>query len=132
MILDCCHSSSGTRGIRNIDETVLSSQPIPRLVRLPDHTYPDDFDQEIWGNPPESVRGSSTIAKFANHGLGSHMLLAASLPTELAYEGSVILPDGKEVRRGRFSVALLNLLHAEPPNRLRYCDILPRLEHIAK
>ncbi|KJA25049.1 hypothetical protein HYPSUDRAFT_65005 [Hypholoma sublateritium FD-334 SS-4] len=131
VVLDCCHSASGTRGARNIDETVLTTKPTPRSIRLPDHTYRDDFDQEIWGITPESVRGSSTIAKFANHGLGSHILLAASLPAELAYEASVNSPDGKEVTRGRFSVALLNLLHAEPPSRLRYCDILHRLEHIA-
>ena len=129
VILDCCHSGSGTRGG---DDTVLTTQPIPRSIKLPNHVYPDDFDEEIWGTPPESVRGSSTIAKFANHGLGSHMLLAASLSTELAYEGSVILPDGKGARRGRFSAALLNLLRIEPPNRLRYGDIMQRLEHIAE
>ena len=61
--------------------------------------------------------------RVPRYGLASHILLAASLPSESARES-----DG----RGAFTTALLRLLREVPPYKLRYREILGKLGPIAQ
>ncbi|PPQ91585.1 hypothetical protein CVT25_012528 [Psilocybe cyanescens] len=108
VIMDCCHSASGTRGSQNHEIRV-------RSIDLPPAAYNPDIDQDI-----------SQGSKDGRHwraGLRSHILLAACASTEKAHEHQ----DG-----GLFSSALLDLFCTVPLDQLRYCDILPRMRPISQ
>ncbi|KAF9474968.1 hypothetical protein BDN70DRAFT_936259 [Pholiota conissans] len=108
VIFDCCHAASGTR----------SSQA--RSIEIPDRVYSDLDSDIIDAELARSAKGSS---KFMHRGLGSHILLAACNPVELAIEGN---------GHGRFSAALLKLLNKVPAEQLCYSTILahPLFERI--
>ncbi|PPQ85603.1 hypothetical protein CVT25_012510 [Psilocybe cyanescens] len=108
VIMDCCHSASGTRGSQNNEIRV-------RSIDLPPAAYNPDIDRE-------NSQGSKT-GRYSHSGLKSHMLLAACASNEKAHEHQ----DG-----GLFSTALLNLFRTVPLDQLRYCDILPRMKHISQ
>jgi hypothetical protein len=84
VILDCCHSGSGTRGKNDSESRV-------RGIELSD-------DYRIDPAILEKERGTRTEHKFAYAGLSSHVLLAACMPGQTANEIG---------RRGAFTKSLL-------------------------
>ncbi|PPQ84732.1 hypothetical protein CVT25_013797 [Psilocybe cyanescens] len=108
VIMDCCHSASGTRGSQNNEFRF-------RSINLPPAAYNPDIDRKI-------SQGSQN-GMYSHSGLRSHVLLAACASDEKAYEHQ---------DRGIFSTALLDLFQTVPLDQLRYCEILPRMRPISQ
>ena len=107
VILDCCHSGSGTR---NPDPTL-------KARRIHVGKVPSNLDQNIWSVFESSdvrQRGVVVHSDFARKGLRSHVLLAACRPQELAYE---------RTSRGVFTVALLETLVKFGIDKLTYATL---------
>ncbi|KDR74400.1 hypothetical protein GALMADRAFT_227461 [Galerina marginata CBS 339.88] len=100
LIVDSCYSTSG-KGFSDPSELV-RSVPLPSDFQLHGR-----LDQEIWSLFP------------TNNGLRSRVLLSACGPSDQAreFEG-----------RGRFTAALLDLLESCQIDKLRYCDIVSRMD----
>ena len=118
IILDCCHSGSGTRDLR-----VLTDETIAQARRCP----PDPRPQ-----PPESQRPATLAMTRAintsNWELGDkHVLLAGCRDTELANEYALV--DGNQRRwQGAMSYFLQRELVQLPPNRsLTYRELHERI-----
>jgi len=109
VVFDCCHSGSGTR----IDQ--VDSKRLARVVKLDDNV-PSDIDSNICRH--EGLRCSSLSSGFAQHGLLSHVILAACGAKELAHE---------DTRRGVFTKALLTTLRTVGADKVSYRDILTRM-----
>ena len=108
VILDCCHSASGTR------EDELSTDI--RGVVLDDELSLDLDLQEL------SAPIGRIATRFGVRGLGSHVLIAACQEKETAKE---------ENKQGRFTAALLDLLKKEGQlETLTYTDILKYINPI--
>ncbi|KAF8150569.1 caspase domain-containing protein [Crassisporium funariophilum] len=112
VILDCCHSGSGTR---NDDPTRLA-----RTAQLEGYEIPLHLDEDIW-LPTSLGRGTQPAKGFARTGLCSHVLLAACSAEELARENS---------GQGQFTAALIKLFKITPPHQLTYHQALQRIEDI--
>jgi len=111
VILDCCHSASGTR------EGELSTDV--RGVVLDDELPLDPDIQEV--SVPIS-RGSQIKTGFGVRGLGSHVLISACKEGEKARE---------EDKQGRFTAAFLDLLKKKGRlETLTYTDILKHISPI--
>jgi hypothetical protein len=99
--MDSCYSASGTR----------SSGDSPNILRFVQPRYDlklqENLDQEILSSFP------------SNGSLQSHVLLSACSSSGSAWESK---------GRGVFTVALLELLKDCRMDKLRYCDIIMRLE----
>lgn len=112
VVLDSCHSASGTRGGGENSSTRV------RSALLGDLEFDSNTDRDIWDC---HSRGTRPYTGSSRRGLKSHMLISACRSFEKAIEH-----EG----RGKLSVALLNLLDVVSPKKLRYCDILPNIERI--
>ncbi|KIM78109.1 hypothetical protein PILCRDRAFT_603746 [Piloderma croceum F 1598] len=110
VIFDCCHSGSGTRDDDD-NET--------RTVKLASN-MPVNLDQKVWSDSGAS-RATEIAPGFARTGLRSHVLLAACSSTETAKETG---------GRGVFTKALLTLLRRHGVEKLRYSDVLQRMDAI--
>ncbi|KZP24193.1 hypothetical protein FIBSPDRAFT_822304 [Athelia psychrophila] len=113
VIFDCCHSGSGTRGGGDIDVK-------ERTVKLEDNT-PAELDQDSWRESAD--HGEDLAPGVLYRGLDSHVLIAACGAKEVATEYGT-------PRRGRFTKAFVQLLRQEGVDKLRYFDVLNRLESI--
>ncbi|KDR74092.1 hypothetical protein GALMADRAFT_141828 [Galerina marginata CBS 339.88] len=111
VILDCCNSASGTRGVN--DDVLV------RSVELEDDVYNPEIDRETLYN---GTRGSKPTARFGQGGSKSHVLIAACGSAEQAIESN---------GHGNFSRAFLKLLRTISPDKLRYCDILKHMDPIS-
>ncbi|KAG2006041.1 hypothetical protein CC2G_002392 [Coprinopsis cinerea AmutBmut pab1-1] len=111
VILDCCHSGSGTRSI----------DPSVRCAPTAAHLIPADLDSDVI----PITRGVTELPKFRHQGLQSHVLLAACLPEELAHE---LQTQG----RGAFTYALLNALYLLDSVDTTYADLMRRLTHLPR
>ncbi|KAG9123526.1 hypothetical protein FRC07_014826 [Ceratobasidium sp. 392] len=108
VILDCCHSASGTR---------VSEDSLVRLVDPKDlPPLSPDTDKEI-----RKPRVSVIPTGFARRGLRSHVLMAACKATETAQE-----PGG----RGAFTVALLSILRRPGVEKLTYAELQDKIPYI--
>ncbi|KAJ2922355.1 hypothetical protein H1R20_g14729, partial [Candolleomyces eurysporus] len=126
VILDCCHSGSGTRGDEETDETTV------RGCELSPNDVPEDLDEHICKENPEpeatteaGTRGLGFAKGFAMKDMNSHVLLAACGAGELALEDK-----GPEKAHGRFTAALLELLRAVAPDQITYADVLSKMRRI--
>ncbi|RXW11756.1 hypothetical protein EST38_g14099 [Candolleomyces aberdarensis] len=122
VILDCCHSGSGTRGGSN-DESIV------RGCQLDDGAIPDHLDLDILKDSSADTRGLSIAKGFAVKDMRSHILLAACSANELAREDTVKRGPDSDAR-GRFTAALLTLLRSVSPNQITYSDVLTRIPSI--
>ncbi|KDR80085.1 hypothetical protein GALMADRAFT_92295, partial [Galerina marginata CBS 339.88] len=111
VVLDCCHSASGTRG-RSGKFSVRGSE----ILRPSIHT--EGLDRHIWD---KGAKPLYPIPKFRFTGLRSHILIAACGPNEVARESA---------SHGSFSFQFLRLLRSVPPDQLRYSEILTRMSPI--
>jgi hypothetical protein len=118
VILDCCHSGSGTRGDDQTMETLARGCEI-----YPDDV-PDDLDADICGNET-STRGMRFAEGFAMKGMKSHVLLAACSANERALEDKQ-----SQEAHGRFTTALLGLFRTVSPNQMTYADVLTKISRI--
>lgn len=112
VILDCCHSGSGTRK-GSADEITVRGMTIAE-------SPPSDIDHDLLTAEP-ATRGSSTAAGFARKGLESHVLLAACTQKEQAREQS---------GRGNFTKAILQTIEAIGADKLTYASLLERMDKI--
>ena len=108
VILDCCHSGSGTR---NLDPTFKARAIVVGNI-------PSNLDQDIWSAFEWSGRGTVVHSGFARKGLRSHVLLAACHSQELAYE---------RTSRGVFTVVLLKTLMDIGIDKLTYATLFDRM-----
>ncbi|KDR81761.1 hypothetical protein GALMADRAFT_221630 [Galerina marginata CBS 339.88] len=116
VILDCCHSGSGTRDAQ-LDSTTFS-----RGVDLPAYyQLYARIDEEIVSIDEES-RGAAIAKNFAQTGLTSHVLLAACREDEKAKESK---------GRGVFTHALLDTLQRVGLDKITYKDLVLRLPDLA-
>ncbi|KAH9834619.1 caspase domain-containing protein [Rhodofomes roseus] len=112
VILDCCHSGSGTR------TTDADSTRLGRGVNVPD-TLSNGLDESILSQGLSGGTRHAEIASgFLRRGLRSHVLLAACGSKEVAME---------EQRRGVFTVALLRTLSTVGAHQVTYRDLLRQM-----
>lgn len=110
VILDSCHSASGTRAV-NHDPTFTV-----RGIKLPeDYTIPQDLLHDI---PRGKSRAIVAAKGYEKTGLLSHMLISACKHGQEASER-----DG----HGAFTSALLSLLKKSGVDKLTYADVIAHL-----
>ncbi|RXW22833.1 hypothetical protein EST38_g3034 [Candolleomyces aberdarensis] len=126
VILDCCHSGSGTRGDEETDKATV------RGCELRPNDVPEDLDEHICKENPEpeatteaGTRGLQFAKGFSMKDMNSHILLAACGAGELAREDK-----GSEEAHGRFTAALLELLRTVAPDQITYADVLSKMRRI--
>ncbi|KAL6306604.1 hypothetical protein BKA93DRAFT_148884 [Sparassis latifolia] len=109
VILDCCHSSSGTRGD--------NAECMVRGIDILDSPSPD-LDRQIWGATVDGKRASQPAPGFARSGLRSHVLLAACGAGERAQEFN---------KRGRFTQAILERLSMAGTANITYKELIQQI-----
>ncbi|PBK59426.1 hypothetical protein ARMSODRAFT_797871 [Armillaria solidipes] len=113
VILDCCHSASGTRTI-NQDPTFTV-----RGIKLPgNYTIPQDLLHNIPHDKARAIVAAQGCEKTA---LLSHVLLSACMRGQEARER-----DG----HGAFTSALLSLLKKNGVHKLTYRDVINSLPNL--
>jgi hypothetical protein len=119
VILDCCHSGSGTRP----NSTTRTRDYVFRDRKGKRLTVPEDYDEDIRNalaqlanSHNDSARAAIQSNKFLNCGLRSHVVLAACGATERAEEGS----------NGFFTLELLRVLREKENSihNLTYVDLI--------
>ncbi|KAI0341528.1 hypothetical protein BDW22DRAFT_1430173 [Trametopsis cervina] len=112
VILDCCHSGSGTRDFGTIHPDLADA--VPRGVGAV--TIPEDLDSEL-NSAAECLRGRGPSAISLKQ--GSHILLSACRAEEKSWESR---------GRGVFTKALLSALReVSLDNPITYLDLLDRI-----
>ena len=117
VILDCCHSGSGTRN---------DSDPTELVRGIDVANVPSDLDRDVWKDFESSngsERGTVVNASFTHSGLRSHVLLAACDAEESALERK---------SRGLFTQGLLRVLMAIGIDKLTYADLLQQMPHLPR
>ncbi|KJA25051.1 hypothetical protein HYPSUDRAFT_76127 [Hypholoma sublateritium FD-334 SS-4] len=122
VVLDCCHSASGTRGSNPSD---VDNEVTSRAVDLV-NDYSASLEQQLRNIGAYQLASMPDI-NFTNSSIKSHVLLAACSQSEDALE---YRDPQAGFMRGRFTAALLNFLYTTPLNTIRYSDILSRMERI--
>ncbi|KAH6911920.1 caspase domain-containing protein [Coprinopsis sp. MPI-PUGE-AT-0042] len=105
VILDCCHSGSGTR----CANTLIRSGP---LCKIP---IPPDLDNDLFPATVRSANPQAALPKFRHQGMKSHVLLAACKPEEVAHE---------EEAQGRFTRELLVTLRSLDIKSVTYLELI--------
>lgn len=122
VILDCCHSGSGTRPLPLHD-----SARVDRGFEL-DHDIPPSLDESIWGELSKD-RAIEVAPGFAKAGSKSHVLLAACRESERA--GEKAFEDTSGVR-GLFTRELINTLRSVATDKVTYRELFQRIQDIPK
>ncbi|RXW20808.1 hypothetical protein EST38_g5036 [Candolleomyces aberdarensis] len=131
VILDCCHSGSGTRGDETDNSTVRGCELSPNDV--PDHLDADIRRANLVPEPEpgptsnSAARGLVSARGFAVRGMKSHILLAACSANEEAREDFKPASGLPPIARGRFTTALLELFQTVPPNQITYAEVLTKI-----
>ncbi|KAF8884222.1 caspase domain-containing protein, partial [Gymnopilus junonius] len=115
VILDSCHSGSGTR---TAEDHAIRGISLSKGFRL-STTYVTPMNEVADGQ----VRGSKAAYGFAKSGLESHVLLAACSEDQTAKEKN---------GRGLFTVALLSTLQRLGPSTCTYADLIQSLPDIGR
>lgn len=119
VIMDCCHSGSGTRGDLEV-ETAVRKAPIDRRKRPLDSFIFSLADQLSASHSPKENPTGWTLAR------GKHIFLAACRDSELAKEY-----NGDGQRRGAFSYFLLDSLK-KANGSLSYRDLFKRANALVR
>lgn len=117
VVLDCCHSGSGTRKVRDSATTV-------RGVVLPESTQADILGTGTRGSglpKSDADREYTKSAKDRLLGSFSHVLLAACSAQQSSSEALV---------GGKFTTALLKVLQGSGTDQLTYRRLIENLESI--
>ncbi|VDB83370.1 unnamed protein product [Peniophora sp. CBMAI 1063] len=125
VILDCCHSGSGTRDNDSIPRGLEFKSYDPVRDEAIYHTIDSSYEEEVYRNDANHPNASNQTAgpRFADSDLQSHILLAACSPEQSAFEN-------RSVRRGRFTSALLTLLRKPGTGTLTYAELIQRLDNL--
>ena len=115
VILDCCHSGSGSRNLQ-VQVQVLDPSYKARGLDVELEDVPSDLDEDIWFDFVE--RGVEIPSGFVRKGLRSHVLLAACHSEKSAYE---------RTSRGVFTVALIDTLADIGIDNLTYATLLDQM-----
>ncbi|PVG04722.1 hypothetical protein CPB86DRAFT_13246 [Serendipita vermifera] len=107
VILDCCHATSLTRGMKFWDTRIRGKRSGVKI--------PPTLDREIWGS---CTRGSKIPSKYEKTGLSSHVVLTACGAGELAEENS---------GGGVFTQALLEKLRELRSSELTYYGLIQHI-----
>jgi hypothetical protein len=116
VILDCCHSGSGTRNLKD---------PTERVRGIDAGKIPSNLDRDVWidyESSKASERGTEVNASFTHGGLRSHVLLAACGSEESAME---------KMSRGLFTQRLLDTLTTYEIDKLTYANLLQRMPRLS-
>ncbi|KAK0187315.1 caspase domain-containing protein [Armillaria mellea] len=116
VILDCCHSASGTRDDSSDLTSAVRGIELPNRYAIPNDLFPPDI--------APNTRADSVAEGFQTAGLSSHVLLAACKAGEVARENS----EGGS-KRGEFTLGLLKLLR-EKGIKLTYEEIIHNLQNL--
>ncbi|VDC02345.1 unnamed protein product, partial [Peniophora sp. CBMAI 1063] len=116
VILDCCHSGSGTRN----QDAVQRSISFESKDGKKDVTISASYQRDIWA---PSLRGIASMPEFSNTGLRSHIVLAACGPEESAFED-------RRTHESRLTAALLRVLREVGPDTLTYAELIRRIDCI--
>jgi hypothetical protein len=113
VILDCCHSGSGSRSLQVQDQAL---DPSFEARGIDVENLSPKLDENIWIDFVE--RGVEVPSGFLRKGLRSHVLLAACHSEKSAYE---------RTSRGVFTVALIDTLADIGINNLTYTTLLGQM-----
>ncbi|PPQ87166.1 hypothetical protein CVT25_014703 [Psilocybe cyanescens] len=113
VILDCCHSGSGTRDALEPEIVRGVEFKDPEWTRI---TVQKDYYQETWDKFIDSGRGSVIDHKYRHAGLSSHVLLAACGSKEKASDGY------------SFTQALLDYLGTASLDALSYVVLMRNID----
>ncbi|KAK0452948.1 caspase domain-containing protein [Desarmillaria tabescens] len=115
VILDCCHSGSGTRTNNNDPTSTVRGFQLPVT-----YTIPKDL---LRGIKPDVPHRASVVTKgFEKSGLSSHVLLSACKAEQSAWEKG---------QRGAFTSALLSLLRTNGVDKLTYKDVITNMHDLS-
>lgn len=115
VILDCCHSGSGTRQLDH------SASYLERGFELEgDYSIPASLDKDLWSDI-HNERAAAVAPGYEHSGLTSHVLLTACREGQKAGEDR----DG-----GMFTRALLSALRAVAMDRTTYQDLMRYIPEI--
>ncbi|KAK7472144.1 hypothetical protein VKT23_000266 [Stygiomarasmius scandens] len=119
VVLDCCHSGSGTRS----NNMAIRGVALPHNYIIPLELLPPPLPE------PQSDKRSPGISKgYEKNGHRSHVLLAACRSDELARE---FLDEGN-LRNGHFTKALINYLKPEGRENLSCRELMANLSEIGE
>ncbi|PBK59427.1 hypothetical protein ARMSODRAFT_945616 [Armillaria solidipes] len=120
VILDCCHSGSGTRTDDNDQTFAVRGIELPASYTIPNDLHPHDIDP--------GARADSVPEAFKKAGLLSHVLLSACKAEQVARE--IPTTGESKGKRGVFTSALLGVLeqHKDRIDKLTYKDVIDRLD----
>ncbi|KZV62253.1 hypothetical protein PENSPDRAFT_758829 [Peniophora sp. CONT] len=111
LILDCCHSASGTRGS--------GDELRERGVFIDDcESIPSDLDEEIWSEVSLG-RAAGVTEGFGRSGTRSHVLLAACREGEVA----------RELKSGIFTHGFLDALRKFNVGSITYTELVSGIPH---
>ncbi|KZV77213.1 hypothetical protein PENSPDRAFT_679412 [Peniophora sp. CONT] len=117
VILDCCHSGSGTRE----DDRVPRGLEFKTEDGETDLTVDVSYQKDIWDSD-DAARGLFLLPQFANSGLQSHIVLSACGPTQSAFENS-------RTHEGHFTSAFLRTIEESGMGTtMTYSELMDRLE----
>ncbi|CAA7268644.1 unnamed protein product [Cyclocybe aegerita] len=115
LIMDCCSSGGITRGDEESEDQCIREIFDPPPARA-------ESDKEIWRwSVHDGARGGSAAQGFSGQLHGSHVLLAACGPDEPACESHIL-------KRGLFSMRLLEVLKQEDISNLTYTSLMHKLQ----
>lgn len=117
VVFDSCHSASASRGNEPSANIIRRSANLP-----PGYVMPNGIDRDIWGSSG-GTRGGGVPPGLRHLGLQSYVLLSACQSFESAQESG---------GRGFFSTSLLTLFRTIGPDKLKYSEIITRLDVIPK
>ncbi|SJL15631.1 uncharacterized protein ARMOST_19134 [Armillaria ostoyae] len=120
VILDCCHSGSGTRTDDNDQTFAVRGIELPASYTIPNDLHPHDIDP--------GARADSVPEVFKKAGLLSHVLLSACKAEQVARE--IPTTGESKGKRGVFTSALLGVLeqHKDRIDKLTYKDVIDKLD----
>lgn len=125
VILDCCHSGSGTRDAEEItvrqEKADHRTRPIGSYIVTP---------QQVAGRQGQPREAASPAAPWAAIASGRHILLAACRPEQTAKEDYFPGPSGYE-KRGAFSYYLQDTLQ-QTGAALSYRDLFKRVNALVQ
>lgn len=128
VVLDCCHSGSGTRGkpARPHDD---DNRDTARAADLR-YNYSNILERQLRDTGVHELT-SSVHNRFIHYAMESHVLISACGQKEEAFE-TAVQDDIYTTKRGRFSMALLKLFYEMPLDKLLYSDIPLYIDKIPK
>ncbi|KAG7440921.1 uncharacterized protein BT62DRAFT_909433 [Guyanagaster necrorhizus] len=117
VILDCCHSASGTRTVNDDPTFAVRGIDLPKTYII---------SQGLLNGIEPNARGNVVPETYENSGLRSHMLLSACKRGQTARETVNGVEKGQGA--GVFTTALLKLLKKRGIDKLTYKDVITDLE----